>query len=185
MDEIVRRLQTTLPPWHGEPATDVKTLEDVSLEIYEATFRYLFDHNVSGLKRRADAFCLRVDGRDPPQALLDRFAGDAPRVLPGSKFGYGKKYLRFNIANLRMQGTDSAVLEAGYHEGPLSGSNSTLHLLRESGQWIVIFERRNVISTLRQRGRSVPTLIDAHGNAAEREARSRRITSAGSPAIRR
>ncbi|HEV7784278.1 MAG TPA: hypothetical protein VGQ28_03010, partial [Thermoanaerobaculia bacterium] len=60
------------------------------LDIREATFRYQFSHNASGLKERAGAYYLSIadkSGRvdDPPGKLLKRFVGNSPPVKKASE----------------------------------------------------------------------------------------------------
>ncbi len=122
--------------------------------VLEAVFRYQFDHNDSGLKERAAAYCLCVpDGegrrgeRDPEPALLDLLRGRKPPVLPCSacrveggrvvETREGRPALTFRIAALRWRGRDEAEVEGGYAEGNLSASGQRYRVVRGEAGWKV------------------------------------------------
>src|SRR5215218_4522546 len=51
-------------------------------QIAEAVFRYLFEHNASGIQKGAEKYCLSLPGEKMPgAAFLQRFEGNKPPVL--------------------------------------------------------------------------------------------------------
>jgi hypothetical protein len=129
-------------------------------DVREAVFRHLFEHNASGLQRRAKVFCLQIEGKaDPSPELLRRFEGNEPRVKKASLCAFshgpaggrvqdetGAPGLIFRVDSIQRTGRDSAVVEGGYFEAGLSASGNTYELSRESGRWVVTKDTMRWIS---------------------------------------
>jgi hypothetical protein len=120
-------------------------------QIRETVFRYLFEFNVSGQGKMANAYYLRVEGHaDPTSQLLQRFTGHKPVVKPASAATLepgtalvvdretGKPGLIFWIGEIRWQSDDSVEVDGGYEEASESASGNTYHLSRAGGKWEVV-----------------------------------------------
>ncbi|MFT3788752.1 MAG: hypothetical protein QM770_21715 [Tepidisphaeraceae bacterium] len=127
------------------------------LNVLEAVFRFQFDHNASGARRKVDYFFLTLDRSDPPADLLARFKDDAPRVLPASlakaSAGEGVKHkdlggqgLIFNITSIAWLDANTADVQGGYYEAGLSASGNTYRVERRGGKWVVTHNKMHWIS---------------------------------------
>ena len=129
--------------------------------IREAVFRYEFEHNASGLQKRAYVFCISVGypEADPTTELLKRFHGNKPPVLKASACGYkneiqvveirtGKPSLIFTAGDVRMLSSNIAQVTGGYFEGNVSSSGNTYRVENKVGKWVVTKDEMNSISEL-------------------------------------
>jgi len=126
--------------------------------IREVVFRYQFDHNASGLKKDAAAYCLSLsDGRtDPSDQFITRFKGNQPPVRKISECGLvnhvvtdvttGKRGLIFRVTQMRWISGKEVEVVGGYYEGGLSASGDTYRVVRQHGNWYVSEDRMNWIS---------------------------------------
>lgn len=70
--------------WLACSSADAQGTSTMTNDIYEAVFRHLFVYNGSGLTN-ASAFYLSVEGKDPGEEFLKRFAGNTPPVKKASE----------------------------------------------------------------------------------------------------
>ncbi|MBW8879400.1 MAG: hypothetical protein JF614_31080 [Acidobacteria bacterium] len=117
-------------------------------EIFEAVFRYQFDHNASGIQKKAEKFCLELPGeRSPDAVFLRRFEGNQPPVLSAEQCERKSgKSLYFRIAKLQWIKDDEVWVRGGYWEGNLSSSLESYRVVFENGKWVVKGERMHAIS---------------------------------------
>ena len=132
---------TTRPARPGRPSTAPATAPaaertDDELDVFEAVFRYQFNHNESGAQQKAPAYFLSIKGKDPDAAFLRRFRGNRPPVAAGSEFEVGDG-LKFDVSSLKWLGDDAAEVGGGYYEGNLSSSASSYRLVRKDKKWVV------------------------------------------------
>lgn len=117
-------------------------------EIAEAVFRRQFDHNASGLQKKAEKYCLSLPGdRMPSAELLKRFEGNQPPVLAADQCDRksGKNlFFRINAINWREDG--EVWVRGGYYEGNLSSSLELYQVVNENGKWVVKGQRMEAIS---------------------------------------
>ncbi len=129
--------------------------------ILESVFRYQFEHNASGRKTTAAAYCLAVVGEDgsegaPSAELLGRFAVHNPPVHPISSCrtdlsaahdkASGGYALVFFAGPIRWSSKRRVELEGGYYEANLSASRNRYTLVLEDRQWMVVKDVLEVIS---------------------------------------
>lgn len=117
-------------------------------EIFEAIFRYQFDHNASGIQKKADRYCLSLPGeKSPDAAFLQRFAGHQPPVLAADECERRSgKSLFFRINKLDWHKDNEAWVRGGYFEGNLSSSVESYRVLLKDGKWVVVGARMEAIS---------------------------------------
>lgn len=131
---------------------------DETTAIQEAVFRYQFGHNASSRQESADYYCLGIkDRKDPPQELMERFAGHFPTVVPvsecsadielgvsrGSVSGRG---LIFTVGDIKWVSAAEVEVAGGYYEGGLSASGNVYRLKNSGGVWKVIEDEMEWIS---------------------------------------
>lgn len=117
-------------------------------EIYEAVFRYQFDHNASAIQKRAEKYCLFLPGENRPSAqFLQRFEGNHPPVLSVDQCERRSgKALFFRIQRLDWRKDNEVWVRGGYWEGNLSSSIELFRVLNENGRWVVKGARMEAIS---------------------------------------
>lgn len=117
-------------------------------EIFEAVFRYQFDHNASSLQKQADRYCLSLPGeKSPDAAFLQRFAGHQPPVAAaGECERRAGKNLFFRINRLDWHKENEVWVRGGYFEGNLSSSVESYRVLLKDGKWVVAGARMEAIS---------------------------------------
>lgn len=117
-------------------------------EIFEAVFRYQFDHNASGIQKKAEKFCLELPGeRSPDAAFLQRFEGNQPPVLSAEQCDRkAGKSLSFRIMKLQWIKDNEVWVRGGYWEGNLSSSLESYRVVFENGKWAVKGARMHAIS---------------------------------------
>jgi hypothetical protein len=147
---VVLLVASTLAPEDGRAADDVRFV----------TFRYMFGHNASGQQQNAKAYCLEVDGKDPSDALIARFAGSTPPVKKASEcttasdvgdWGVRVRVTRepgllFRLGAIRWVKASMVEVEGGYYEASLSASSNTYYLEKKNGDWKVVRDVMDVIS---------------------------------------
>jgi hypothetical protein len=117
-------------------------------DIFEAVFRYQFDHNASGIQKKAERYCLELPGeRSPDAAFLRRFEGHQPPVLAADQCDRKSgKNLYFRIMKLDWVKDNEVWVRGGYWEGNLSSSIETYRVVFENGHWVVKGARMHAIS---------------------------------------
>ena len=126
-------------------------------DIHEATFRYMFTKNASGLQQKAGVYCLSIDGKDPTDAFMKRFDSHRPPVkrvtecevtdLSGVQDRQtGQRGLIFRIQKVQLTGASGAAVEGGYYEGNMSASGNTYLLEKKQGVWKVVSDAMHWIS---------------------------------------
>ncbi|HYX23433.1 MAG TPA: hypothetical protein VFC23_04710 [Thermoanaerobaculia bacterium] len=141
--------QSSAPP-EGKPtpAASAPSHAAAEPEICEAVFRYQFDHNASGMQKRAEKFCLELPGeRSPDAAFLHRFEGNQPPVLSADQCERkAGKSLYFRIMKLQWIKDSEVWVRGGYWEGNLSSSIESYRVVFENGKWAVKGARMHAIS---------------------------------------
>jgi len=117
-------------------------------DVYEAVFRYQFDHNASAIQQRAGKYCLSLPGERMPSAqFLQRFGNHQPPVVAADqcerKSGQG---LFFRIQRLDWRKDSEVWVRGGYWEGNLSASAEMFLVRKENGKWAVKGARMEGIS---------------------------------------
>lgn len=141
-------------------AANIRLSDDNAIR--EAAYRYMFQHNASSLRQKAAVYFLavRIDGNklgDPSKELMDRFAGNKPPVKKWSdsqlspELGVvdkasGERGLIFETGTIKMLSRTQAEVTGGYYEGNMSSSRSTFTVVKQSGKWVVVREKRERIS---------------------------------------
>lgn len=137
--------------------TDRSSQED---DIREAVFRYQFDHNASGLQKRAHAFCLVIGlddkNSDPSDQFMKRFAHHKPAVRKASSCHWnsiqvvenrtGRAALVFWCSKITWVSDIEVSVDGGYEEGNVSASSSTYTVRKQNGKWAVTNDRMTMIS---------------------------------------
>jgi hypothetical protein len=130
----------------SEPPAIMQDRESQIPEIYEAVFRHLFQHNVSGAQQNAKGYFLTINGDDPTLEFLKRFEKHKPPVAAGSTFKVLEGGLKFRIDSLKWIDDDTAELQGGYYEGNLSASTNLYRVARKDGRWIVVEDQQQWVS---------------------------------------
>lgn len=134
-------------------------------DIREATFRYQFRRNASGLQQRAAVYFLALrdpDTRqslDPSEDFLRRFENHRPRVAKMSEAKRssidgvldpktGERGLIFNVGKIHWITRDRVTIEGGYYEAGESSSGNTYELRKKDGKWEVVTDTMQWISRL-------------------------------------
>jgi hypothetical protein len=139
-------------------------------DIREAVFRHQFDHNASGLQKRAHAYCLLIrvgeKNSDPSDQFMKRFAGHKPPIRKASGCHWtsiqvienrsGRSALIFFVSNVSWISDTEVTVEGGYEEGNVSSSGNTYTLRKQNGKWGVTNDQMNVISKSRPPTDTVP-----------------------------
>jgi len=114
------------------------------LDISEASFRYLFEHNASYRPEQANAYYLEIAGADPPSEFLERFAGNTPPAKPASAFRFGSsRALLFGVKEIERIASEEVEVSAFHEEGfsqrlcCLSTRDYTLTVTRGEDGWVV------------------------------------------------
>ncbi|MFL6195053.1 MAG: hypothetical protein ACJ75H_12835 [Thermoanaerobaculia bacterium] len=130
------------------PALSPEAKAAAEPEIYEAVFRYQFDHNASGIQKQAERYCLSVLGEASPDAeLLRRFEGNRPPVVAADQCERRTgKNLFFRIQNVDWRSDSEVWVRGGYFEGNLSSSIESYRVIRKDGKWVVQGARMEAIS---------------------------------------
>lgn len=117
-------------------------------EIYEAVFRYQFDHNASSIQKKATKYCLELPGERPPDAaFLQRFAGNQPPIVTADHCERRSgKNLFFRINRLDWHKETEVWVRGGYFEGNLSASTESYRVQLKDGKWVVTGARMEAIS---------------------------------------
>lgn len=116
-------------------------IEDSREDVYEAVFRYQFEHNGSKTGAAAAGYFLSIDGADPSAAFLARFAGNAPPVHGASEFDEGDG-IAFRVAGYDVLGPDGVEVPGGYYEDPHTGSGNLYRVVRDGAGWRVEADQR-------------------------------------------
>ena len=120
-------------------------------DIREAVFRYQFDHNGSGLQRRAHAYCLavRVGEKEtgPSDQFIKRFRPHKPPVRKASachweeiqvvENRWGKPALIFFVSKINWVSDTEVTVNGGYREGNMSSSGCSYTVRKEDGAWTI------------------------------------------------
>jgi hypothetical protein len=117
-------------------------------DIYEAVFRYQFDHNASAIQKRAEKYCLSLPGEQIPGApFFQRFGDHHPPVVAADRCERKSgQSLFFRIQHLDWRKDNEVWVRGGYWEGRLSSSTELFRVVHENGKWIVKGARMEAIS---------------------------------------
>jgi len=113
--------------------------------IYEALFRYIFEHNGSAAQQRAKTYFLLIGERNPPRSFLQRFADQNPPVEKGWKYRRGRGLL-FRVGEIKYIDADAVEIYGGYDEGNMSAGGYRYKLSKKQGKWMVVEEENIWIS---------------------------------------
>jgi hypothetical protein len=113
--------------------------------VLEAVYR--FQLGQYGDKQELAFLALEM-GADPPDELVKRFAGDSPRVLPGSMAAgdattgvthkeTGQRGRIFGISAVEWVDKDTAEVNGGYYKSGLSAAYGSYVAKRRDGKWVV------------------------------------------------
>jgi len=119
-------------------------------DLYEASFRYIFRHNDSGMGDMADSYYILVpaDGgmADPTNEFLARFANVHPTVKKGSlcktkgavtSIKGGAAGILFFVENIYWKSDDEVYVDGGYLEDVVNSARVTCLLKQKKGHWNV------------------------------------------------
>lgn len=119
-------------------------------DIREATFRYQFQHNASGMKQNAKVYFLSLGEEkrtDPSDEFMKRFADHKPSVKKVSSSTGGPQGIKdkdtgepgliFRVQKIKWVDDTTAEVEGGYYEAGLSASGNTYYLKKEKDKWVV------------------------------------------------
>jgi hypothetical protein len=137
--------------------TDHTSQED---DIREAVFRHQFDHNASGQKKSAHAYCLSVlmgnKDSDPSDQFIKRFAHHKPPIRKASACHWdsievvenrtGRPALIFFISRITWISDTEVTVDGGYEEGNVSASANTYTVTKRNGKWEITHDQMNAIS---------------------------------------
>jgi hypothetical protein len=141
--------------------SDTKRRQAEELDIYEVTFRYLFEHNASGQQQGAGAYFLQIGEEattdDLDDVFMKRFADVKPSVKRASESessaekgvidkSTGVKGLLFNVGKPKWISDTEVEMSGGYYEAGLSSAGYTYRLKKTSGKWAVEKETMGFIS---------------------------------------
>ncbi len=118
------------------PPYDATITDNQALDIAEATFRYQFEHNVSGKNQKT--YYLLLFGKDPSPEFLARFKDNQPPVRKGSDFTEGE--IKFKVVDIERISDTKVKVYGGYYEGNVSASGSNYNVELKDGKWIVTGE---------------------------------------------
>jgi len=104
-------------------AIELESPEIEAEHVYEAVFRYQFDHHPPSRYRKTRAFSLIIGRRDPSESFLQRFAAHRPPVIAASKTIWDQD-TEFFIDDLEWKSPRCAVVTGGYHQDSYSTSLS-------------------------------------------------------------
>ena len=117
-----------------------------TFDLFEAFFRYKFDHNSSGSQQNAEAYFLEIEGEDPSPEFLARFKGHSPPVKRGSEFVMWSEFVKGNGLLFRIDSYNQfglfgnrAKISGGYAEGDLSASWGSYIWVKRKGKWELEF----------------------------------------------
>src|SRR5258705_9588286 len=125
-------------------------------DIRETVFRYLFEHNGSGLQRKAPAYFLCGPGEsDLENELMKRFGGHQPPVRICSASlkvpegvvdrNTGKRGLRFNAEDIKWLSDFEVEAGGGHYEGNQGASGHTYTVKKRNGKWNVTKDVMNYV----------------------------------------
>jgi|GEM_PF-4204777 len=167
-------------------------------DIREATYRYQFTKNASGLQQKAQVYFLAVTeagkSTDPSAKLIARFSGNSIRVAPWSDSistaaagvrdkNTGEQGLIFRCGAIRLLSDETAEVDGGYYEGTESSSWNTYTLKKTPAGWTVehdVMHRislappRSILATLARlpTGTAYPLHAHTSGHANQIHART-------------
>jgi len=141
----------------GVAADKVRETQDD--DVYEAVFRWQFDHNASAQQKNAKVYFLGVGEKanDPSDAFMKRFTDHKPPVRKASASHYvrgkgivdkktGDKGLAFRATSIKWLSDAEVEVRGGYYEAELSASGNTYTVRKEKGKWKVTKDKREWIS---------------------------------------
>ena len=109
-------------------------------DVCEVLFRHQFLHNVSEAPQTAKAYCLLIDGADPPAGFLRRFASHTPPIKAGS--AWQGTDLEFHIDKAKWIDDNAVEALGGFSErlpsGGANASGNSYRVERKNGKWIVV-----------------------------------------------
>lgn len=114
-------------------------------QIFEATIRYVIEHNGSAVQMGSRSFFVSINGKDPEQKFLKRFKYTNVAIKPGSEFKTGNG-LSFNAYNMKWINATEVTLSASYYEGNLSSAEYTVSMLLIHNKWSIVKYAMNWVS---------------------------------------
>jgi hypothetical protein len=148
-------------------------------EIREATFRYQFAKNASGLQQGAAVYFLAIRDQakkvneDPTDEFMKRFIGNKPRVakvseaLVSANEGVrdkktGERGLIFNVSRIRWVSDESVEVTGGYYEAGESASGNTFYVKKKDRNWVVESDKILRVSSSKGRVSRASFMLDLH-----------------------
>jgi hypothetical protein len=137
--------------------SDDATRKNHEDDIFEAVFRWQFEHNASGQQQKANVYFLKIGEKgDPSDVFMRRFAEHKPPVRKVSACTAntegvsdkktGEKGLIFRVESMKWKSDTEVDVKGGYYEAGLSGSGNTYTLKKGKGKWNVINDKMHWIS---------------------------------------
>ncbi len=136
-----------------------KTRQSQEEDIYEAVFRWQFEHNVSGQQKTAQVYFVAVGEKygDPSDEFMKRFAGNKPPVRKRSECSAdvgkgvldkktGERGLLFHVTRIKWKSETEVEAKGGYYEAGRSASGNIYTLKKNKGKWTVTNDKLVEIS---------------------------------------
>lgn len=120
------------------------SMTDEEWDICEAVLRHQIFKSAAAGRGKAAAY-VKVQGRNPTGAFLDRFRDHEPPVRAGWQFSF-RGGVQYHIGVIERMGEDAAAVSGGYYEGNLSASGNIYYVVRKDGKWVVERDERHWIS---------------------------------------
>lgn len=144
--------RSAVPATESEPRSD-----EVKGNIRFALANYIFENNASGGQQNVEYYFLAIDGGDPSEEFIARFANRKPIVLPSSLAVASadkgvlhketkKRGLIFSIDDIEWVSDTEVKVSWGYYEAGLSASGNTATLQLEGKEWKVTGDQMHWIS---------------------------------------
>jgi len=136
-------------------AAESKKQSEVA-DILDVSFQYLFKHNASGIKNKAEVYYIAIETtnpiieltkrKDPDDAFLKRFKKHKPSIKKLSEKNKNFKSLTFTAGIVDWKTDNEVHVYCSYYEVWLSGANYWYTLKKVDGKWKVIKVDRLSIS---------------------------------------
>lgn len=125
------------------PQAPHRTRSEELEDVFEAVFRYQFEHNGSSIKQNAETYYLSVKDKEISDGFLKRFAGHSPPAKKGPapetrERGENRKTLMFRINSWKWISKTKIEVTGGYYHHGTSASGNRYTLAKQNGKWVVI-----------------------------------------------
>ncbi len=131
--------------------------DEVKADIRFALANFIIENNASGGQQNVEYYFLKIDGGDPSEDFIARFADRKPAVLPASLAEASadkgvlhketkERGLIFSIDKIEWVSDTEVKVSWGYYEAGLSASGNTATLKLEGKGWTVINDQMHWIS---------------------------------------